>query len=520
MSFYPGSYPWNPLMLANPTLSKMYPMVKSPEQMIAQLYCGINSLIDYTNQLSNYYIPQFKGEWNESDKYNPNDLVVDSDGNTWVALKPVPAGTPLEESEYWHVAYPYSKQFNDLQTLVNTFDNRITENTNDISTKAPIYHASEQQNFGIGTNLNYGHVKLADEITNTNSLSGVAATPLAVENAQTSKNYILMGDSYGAGIYPDGGGYSQSTYGWIKYCTNNKPAGVKNVYNSIDTISTGNQGFTASLTWLSVIQQLISDKTITDPASITDIYCLGGTNEVSNSSEIIEAIKTFCNYIKENFVNAKIHIGFLSTNYNGQFNTAKNAYINAATQNGCEYIKATEYLFSTNRKNYLATDNIHLTQPGYQNYADTIYNIIFFGLQKYSFIPSSPTTLYLNDSNKTQVSFTQFNTESGSYYKFEQPNYGNNVVLTFENFSEPTGRTILFENILYYMSSAAYNINYMFSALCLLDFNSNIFIGSTKVYYYDSNLYFDVPTFPTTDGTYGSSAKMYMILPDTFNFTN
>ena len=136
MSFYPGSYLWNPLMLANPTLSKMYPMVKSPEQLIGQLYCGLNSLIDYTNQLSNYYIPQFKGEWDVSEKYNPNDLVVDSDGNTWVALKPVPAGTPLEESEYWHVAYQYSAQFNDLKETVQTFDERISKNAEDIAANA------------------------------------------------------------------------------------------------------------------------------------------------------------------------------------------------------------------------------------------------------------------------------------------------------------------------------------------------------------------------------------------------
>ena len=130
MAIYPGNYPWSPIMLANPTLSKMFPKVKSPEQMIAQLYCGMNSLIEYVNQLSNYYVPQFKGKWSDSVAYEPNDLVIDNEGNTWVALKPVPEGTPLVEGEYWHLAYPYSEQFNKLQNTVNGFQADI-EKIND-----------------------------------------------------------------------------------------------------------------------------------------------------------------------------------------------------------------------------------------------------------------------------------------------------------------------------------------------------------------------------------------------------
>ena len=43
---------FNPWMLANPTLPKLYWEVKSPEQLVANLYCIINSLKDYFNSIT------------------------------------------------------------------------------------------------------------------------------------------------------------------------------------------------------------------------------------------------------------------------------------------------------------------------------------------------------------------------------------------------------------------------------------------------------------------------------------
>lgn len=44
--------PFNPWMIANPTLPKLYWEVKSPEQLVANLYCIIDALKDYTNDQS------------------------------------------------------------------------------------------------------------------------------------------------------------------------------------------------------------------------------------------------------------------------------------------------------------------------------------------------------------------------------------------------------------------------------------------------------------------------------------
>ena len=44
--------PFNPWMISNPTLPKLYWQVKSPEQLTANLYCIIEALKDYVNDQS------------------------------------------------------------------------------------------------------------------------------------------------------------------------------------------------------------------------------------------------------------------------------------------------------------------------------------------------------------------------------------------------------------------------------------------------------------------------------------
>lgn len=43
---------FNPWMITNPTLPKLYWEVKSPEQLVANLYCIVNALSDYTNDVN------------------------------------------------------------------------------------------------------------------------------------------------------------------------------------------------------------------------------------------------------------------------------------------------------------------------------------------------------------------------------------------------------------------------------------------------------------------------------------
>ena len=123
-------FPYNPLMFANPELPDMYAQTKSPQQHIMELYKGLNSLATYVDQLGNYYVPDFKGEWSDAVQYEPNSLVRDpATRDTYVSLKPVPKGVPLTDTEYWALAYPYSAQFEEMK---KEFEPQFTERAEEL----------------------------------------------------------------------------------------------------------------------------------------------------------------------------------------------------------------------------------------------------------------------------------------------------------------------------------------------------------------------------------------------------
>lgn len=65
----------------------------------------------------------------------------------------------------------------------------MQEDVKEISTKAPINHASSETTYGAGSSSNYGHLKLSSAINSSlNTDSGTAATPLAVKTAYDLAN--------------------------------------------------------------------------------------------------------------------------------------------------------------------------------------------------------------------------------------------------------------------------------------------------------------------------------------------
>lgn len=114
--------------------------------------------------------------WSALTTYHFFDAVHDAAGASYVATKPeVPAGTELTNEDYWFLWADPNSQFADLSELVKTYDARI-------DAKAPIDHASEAKTYGTADASKYGHVKLTDESTSTesNDASGIAATPAFV----------------------------------------------------------------------------------------------------------------------------------------------------------------------------------------------------------------------------------------------------------------------------------------------------------------------------------------------------
>ena len=146
--------------------------------------------------------PNFiKEPWSKLRSYNFFDVVKDTAGSSYIAIKPVvPTNTELTDEEFWFKWSDPDAQLNELQEIVKTYNERISQNASAITaevarataaeaTKAPVNHASEETVYGIGNEVNYGHVKLATDDTpmTSDANAGIAATPkMVVDSHKTN----------------------------------------------------------------------------------------------------------------------------------------------------------------------------------------------------------------------------------------------------------------------------------------------------------------------------------------------
>lgn len=156
-----------------------------------------------------------------------------------------------------------------VQGDVTELTSKVDQNTAGLATKAPIMHASAASTYGLGSAANFGHVKLSDEAGTDGASQGVAATPLAVDNAMPkleilhtdtvslagtgsitagSLTYIVMkyGDLIGVsahstGVTTSGGG--SSTYEIADYTL---PAELR------PTADTGQSAYSSPTAWINI----------------------------------------------------------------------------------------------------------------------------------------------------------------------------------------------------------------------------------------------------------------------------
>ena len=139
----------------------------------------------------------------------------------------------------------------------------------------------------------------------------------------TSRKFIWIGDSYGMRNNPNWVTYAQSVLGGRSYA-----------YSSYGFLPDG-------VTFLSLLQLAHNEET--DPESVTDIVICGGWNDAralgngSTNSQLQQAILECSNYIKTNFSNARMWIGFVGfqTKYRTQSGVSGgNLYEAALVYNG------------------------------------------------------------------------------------------------------------------------------------------------------------------------------------------
>lgn len=180
-----------------------------------------------------------KEPWNAQTSYVFYDVVKDGAGASYVATKPVvPAGTALTNEDYWFKWADPNAQINELNEVVKTFNERIAQNASAITaevarataaeqaeeqrataaeaTKAPVNHATEETIYGVGNDLNYGHVKLSvnDTPVKSGSKDGIATTPSYVNSMIEQFNAVEFGiDNTGETEVSD------KVQNFLKFCT-------------------------------------------------------------------------------------------------------------------------------------------------------------------------------------------------------------------------------------------------------------------------------------------------------------
>lgn len=174
--------------------------------------------------------------WSALTTYHFFDAVHDAAGASYVAIKPeVPAGTELTDEGYWFLWADPNSQFADLSELVKTFDGRISQNTADIATKAPNNHASEETTYGVGSEVNYGHVRLATDDTplTSGANDGIAATPKMLQSVLDGRSNLVNVLKHGFTTEIDAPTFNK----WLTTLPTNStiffPAGVYNINGPI-----------------------------------------------------------------------------------------------------------------------------------------------------------------------------------------------------------------------------------------------------------------------------------------------
>lgn len=252
------------------------------------------------------YVPKFVGEWNNTTIYNALEVVDNGSGTSYIARKTVPAGTPLNDTEYWFVYGASSGAIIDLQ-------NRMGAAENDIS------------------DLQYSATKIS---------------PLK------NRTIMLIGDSYSLTGQP----YTS----WHTL--------FENLTGTTCTKYADNGGGFVASGQLGKFKDVFDNAPLV--AGLTDIIVCGGANDNTahnagaTQAAVTDAIEAFGAAVYAKYPDVNIHIGFIGGSkdaaYISPLANALNAYRDGANLIGANFIDASDAL----KLSDVMSDYLHPTTAG------------------------------------------------------------------------------------------------------------------------------------------------------------
>lgn len=176
-----GTPPISPMLgvhSAAPVIPKIYWDTYDDEQRLKLLWSCFGDMAEKFNQLSYYYVPDFQGTWDATKQYPPLTVVSAPDGlepdiiagDSYTAIKWVPVGTPLTNSEYWAHTGNYNAQINEITNIVtkelSDFNTKIEAQNIKIDSNTQAINATNNILFNTDKGI-YSYIQYADYFDTT-----------------------------------------------------------------------------------------------------------------------------------------------------------------------------------------------------------------------------------------------------------------------------------------------------------------------------------------------------------------
>ena len=253
------------------------------------------------------YVPKFMGTYDATQSYENMCVVDNGFGTSYISVKPVPAGTPLTDTDYWALYGASSGAIVNLQNQIDAIN---------------------------------------DDIDTINVYTG------------SPRKVICIGDSYLGGSGPV---YAESE-SWGAF--------VRMILgNGSDTIikGWGGSGFigqpsASDHTYIKQLEEVVNSLTSDEMAEITDILVQGGLNDkyglnhnTYTEVDILNAIQAFTAYAHTQFPNAMVRIGVVGWARDGlsdkpNFYKVLNLFRNNSSlncNNRLQFMSGLEYIMPT-----------------------------------------------------------------------------------------------------------------------------------------------------------------------------
>ena len=254
------------------------------------------------------YVPKFMGEWDAETDYEPLCYVMNQ-GNSYVSKKPVPAGTSLNNEEYWFVSGIFNSQLELYRQQVRLFGDLIENNTRAIEQEIEDREDAITDVEGLLEDekdaREIADAELQDAIDNcfTKEESDARYKP---RTALTDDILVCIGDSILAGWSDE---YPSNVPAWDTYLASALGFTAANTYK----VCAGGAGFACGTPFKDMLATA-RDAIVSagkDPNDVTFVVVGGGVNDVRNNvseGNMQSGVANFISNAATIFPNAVIHI--------------------------------------------------------------------------------------------------------------------------------------------------------------------------------------------------------------------